>query len=67
MKYWGTLAASITPRKEVDEILIAIAPQKQPKHTISMPPPTLENSESLWVVSFDRSARTKQKGGHIAQ
>ena len=49
----GTLAASITPRKEVDEMLIAIAPRKQPKHTISMPPPTVEEGKSLLVVSFD--------------
>lgn len=26
----GTLAASITPREQVDEVLIAIAPKKQP-------------------------------------
>ena len=63
MKYWGTLAARITPCKEVDEMLIAIAPQKQPKHTISMPPPTVQDGESLWVVSFDESDRTKRKGG----
>ena len=28
-----------------------------------MPPPTVEKGESLWVVSFDESARTKRKGG----
>ena len=44
-------------------MLIAIAPRKQPKHTISMPPPTVEESEILWVVSFDGSARAKRKGG----
>ena len=44
-------------------MLIAIAPQKQPKHTVSMPPPTVEDNESLWVVSFDRPSRTKQRGG----
>ena len=59
----GTLASSITPREEVDEMLIAIAPQKQPNLTISMPPPTVENGESLWVVSFNILARTKRKGG----
>ena len=58
----GTLAASITPREEVDEMLNAIAPQKQPKHTISMPLPTVEEGESLWVVRFDGSALTKRKG-----
>ena len=59
----GTLAAIITPREEVGEMLIAIVPRKQPKHTISMPPPTVEEGESLLVVSFDGSARTKRKGG----
>ena len=44
-------------------MLIAIAPQKQPKHTISMPPPTVEKGESLRVVHFDGSAQTKRKGG----
>ena len=44
-------------------MLIAIAPRKQPKHTISVPPPTLEEVESLWVISFDGSARTKRRGG----
>ena len=59
----GTLAASINPREEVNEMLMAIAPQKQPEHTMSMPPPTVEEGESLWVVSFDGSARAKRKGG----
>ena len=59
----GTLAASITPREEVDEMLIAVAPQKQPKHTISTSPPTVDEDKSLWVVRFDGSARTKRKSG----
>ena len=59
----GTLAASVTPRKDVDEMLVAIAPRKQPRQTISMPPPTVEADENLWVVSFDGSARVKKKGG----
>ena len=59
----GVLAASVTPRAEVDEVLIAIAPRKQPRHTISMPPPTVEIGESLLVASFDGSARVKRKGG----
>lgn len=58
----GTLAASITPREEVDEMLIAIAPRKQPRQTLSMPPPTVNENESLLVAKFDRSARTKRKG-----
>ena len=59
----GMLAASITPREEVDEVLIAIAPRKQPRQTISMPPPTVEVGENLLVASFDGSARVKKKGG----
>ena len=66
-KILGTLAASITPSKEVDEMLIAIDHPKQPKHTISMPPPTVEKGESIWVVSFDGASRTKQNVGHLAQ
>ena len=58
-----TLAASITPRHEVDEMLIAIAPRKQPRQIISMPPPTVEEKEDLWVASFDGSARLKRKCG----
>ncbi|CAI5722011.1 unnamed protein product [Peronospora effusa] len=59
----GALAASVTPREEVDEVLIAIAPRKQPRQTLSIPPPTVEEDESLLVVSFYGSARTKRKGG----
>ena len=59
----GALSASVTPREEVDELLIAIVPRKQPRQTLSMPPSTVEEDESLLVVSFDGSARTKRKGG----
>ena len=41
----GMLAASITPHEEVDEVLIAISPRKQPRQTISMPPPTVGVNE----------------------
>ena len=44
-------------------MLIAIAPRKQPRQTISMPPPTVKPDEALLVVSFDGSARIKKKGG----
>lgn len=57
----GVLAASIAPREEVDETLIAIAPKKQPKQTLSMPPPTVEANEELLVASFDGSVRIKRK------
>ncbi|POM68913.1 Reverse transcriptase [Phytophthora palmivora] len=59
----GVIAASITPRKEVDSILISIAPRKQPRQVISMPPPTVEPDERLLVVSFDGLARVKRSGG----
>ncbi|POM80758.1 LOW QUALITY PROTEIN: Reverse transcriptase [Phytophthora palmivora] len=59
----GVIAASITPREEVDSILIAIAPRKQPRQVISMHPPTVEPDERLLVVSFDGSARVKRSGG----
>ncbi|POM64178.1 Reverse transcriptase [Phytophthora palmivora] len=52
----GVIAASITPRKEVDSILVSIAPRKQPRQVISMTPPTVEPDERLLVVSFDGSA-----------
>ena len=63
----GTLAASITTREDLDEVLIAIAPRKQPRQTISMPPPTVEQDEDLLVVSFDGSARAKRKGGAYSE
>ncbi|POM80706.1 LOW QUALITY PROTEIN: Reverse transcriptase [Phytophthora palmivora] len=59
----GMIAASITPRKEVDSILISIAPRKQPRQVISMPPSAVEPGERLLVVSFDGSARVKRSGG----
>ena len=59
----GTLVASITPRPKVDEMLIAIAPKKQPRKTTSMPHPKVEAEEDLWVASFDGLARVKRKCG----
>ena len=59
----GTLAASITPREEVDEVLIAMAPRKQPRQTINMPPTTVEVNENPLVAGFDGSARVKRKSG----
>ena len=44
-------------------MLIAIAPKRQPRLTILMPPPTMEEGESLLVVSFDGSSRVKRKSG----
>ena len=57
------MAASVTSRAEVDEVLIAIAPLKQPRQTISMPPPTVEEGENLLAANCDGSARVKRKGG----
>ena len=59
----GTLAASITPCEEADELLIAIAPRKQPRKTISTPPPTVGVNENLLVAIFDESAIVKRNGG----
>ncbi|KAE8986765.1 hypothetical protein PR001_g19397 [Phytophthora rubi] len=59
----GVMAASITPREEVDTILTSIAPRKQPRQAITMLPPTVELDEKLLVVSFDGSARVKRSGG----
>ncbi|GMF30453.1 unnamed protein product [Phytophthora fragariaefolia] len=59
----GTIAASITPREEVDEVLTAIAPKKLPRQTVSMPPPTVELIEHLLVVSFYGSARVTRGFG----
>ena len=57
------LAASVTLRKDVDGELITIDPRKQPRQTISMPPPTVEADENLLVVSFDGSTGVKKKDG----
>ena len=38
----ATLDASITTQEEINEVLIAIASKNQPRHSISIPPPTLE-------------------------
>ena len=58
-----TLAASIIFRKDVDEVLIAIAPRKLPRQAIYTPPQTVETGANLLVLSFDGSARVKRKGG----
>ena len=58
----GMLTASVTPRKDVDEVLIAIDPRKQPRQTISILPPTVEADEPVLVFIFDGSARVKNKG-----
>ncbi|KAE8885766.1 hypothetical protein PF010_g23992 [Phytophthora fragariae] len=59
----GAIAATITPRAEVDQALIAIAPRKEPRRKIQAPIPTVYPGECLWVVSFDGSARVKRGGG----
>ena len=57
------LAASITPREEVEEMLIAISPRKDCRLKISTPPPSVEADKELIVASFDGSATIKKKGG----
>ncbi|OWY90227.1 reverse transcriptase, partial [Phytophthora megakarya] len=58
----GALAASITPRSEVDKALISIAPKKEPRRKIQAPIPTIRRDEELYVVSFVGSARVKRGG-----
>ncbi|KAE8980248.1 hypothetical protein PR002_g24183 [Phytophthora rubi] len=43
----GVIAATITPRAEVDQALIAIAPRKEPRRKIQAPIPTVYPGESL--------------------
>ncbi|GMF33053.1 unnamed protein product [Phytophthora fragariaefolia] len=59
----GVIAASITPRTEVDLALVAIAPKKKPRHQIQTPIPTVLPAERLYVASFGGSARAKRGGG----
>ncbi|OWZ10099.1 reverse transcriptase [Phytophthora megakarya] len=59
----GTLAASITPRSEVDKTLISIAPKKERRRKIQAPIPAIRRDEELYVVSFDGSARVRRGGG----
>ncbi|OWZ02254.1 LOW QUALITY PROTEIN: reverse transcriptase [Phytophthora megakarya] len=56
----GALAASITPRSEVDKALISIAPKKEPRRKIQAPIPTIRREEDLYVF---RLARAKRGGG----
>ena len=57
----GALAASITTRENVDSILSSIAPKKQAREVVDLPTPTVEAYEELYVMSFDGSARVKQR------
>ena len=44
-------------------MLIGIAPKRQPRLTITIPPHTVEEDENLLVISFDGSAWSKRKSG----
>ncbi|OWZ13639.1 reverse transcriptase [Phytophthora megakarya] len=59
----GTLAASITPRSEVDKALISIAPKKELRNKIQALIPTVRLDEDLYVASLDGSARVVRDGG----
>ncbi|EGZ13346.1 hypothetical protein PHYSODRAFT_335121 [Phytophthora sojae] len=59
----GAIAASITPRSDMDDALIAITPKKEPRRKIQAPIPTVRADEELLVISFDGSARVKRSGG----
>ena len=43
----GALAASVTPRDNVDSILSAITPKKQARQTVDLPTRTVEPDEEL--------------------
>ncbi|OWY97374.1 reverse transcriptase [Phytophthora megakarya] len=45
----GIIAASITPRPDVDAALVAIAPKKEPRKMITVSPPTIEQDEDILV------------------
>ncbi|GMF56390.1 unnamed protein product [Phytophthora fragariaefolia] len=57
----GVIAASITPRANVDSILTSIAPRKQPRQVISMPPSTVESDEEPWYAA--RTAGAEDANG----
>ena len=67
MKKIGTLAASITFINKVDEILIFIAPKRQPRQTKPMPPPKIKYDKHLLVVKFAESARLEHKSGAYSE
>ncbi|KAE9014155.1 hypothetical protein PR001_g15213 [Phytophthora rubi] len=58
----GAIAATITPKAELDQALIAIAPRKEPRRKIQAAISTVHPGESRYV-SFDESARVKRGGG----
>ena len=51
-----TLATSIVSRSNVDEMLISIDLKRRPRLTISVPPPAVEEGESLLLISKALSA-----------
>ena len=57
----------MTPRVNVDEDLIAIAPRKQPRRTIIMLPPTVKFGEGTSISTFDGSARVKNISGYCKE
>ena len=60
----GDVGREYYTTEEVDEILTAISPKTKPRQkTLVCHPPTVGESEKLWVVSFDGSARVKRKSG----
>ncbi|OWZ02626.1 reverse transcriptase [Phytophthora megakarya] len=57
----GALAASISPRSQVDKALNLIAPKMKPRRKIQAPIPTIGRDEDLYAVSFDGSARVSRE------
>ncbi|OWZ09803.1 LOW QUALITY PROTEIN: reverse transcriptase [Phytophthora megakarya] len=66
-EFLGTLAASITPRSEVDKALISIAPKKKLRCKIQAPIPTVRSDGDLYVASFDGFARVKRARSGYAE
>ena len=56
-----TLAVSLAPLSEVNEMLIVNATKRKLRPIILMPPPTVEEDENILVISSDGSARFYQK------
>ncbi|ETO71837.1 hypothetical protein F444_11880 [Phytophthora nicotianae P1976] len=62
----GTVAASITPRENVDSILSSIAPRKQPRQQTPAVIPTVEPDEELLVVSWKDQHESNEAAERVA-
>ncbi|OWZ07874.1 LOW QUALITY PROTEIN: reverse transcriptase [Phytophthora megakarya] len=62
----GALAASITPRSEVDKALTSIAPKKEPRRKIQAPIPTIGRDEDLYVFRWIFPCQERGGGAYSA-